>query len=96
MPWSGANLPWNRSAILLQVPSAPGIYVIWRDAVAIYVGETQDLQSRLLEHFKGSNPRITEQQPTTFGFELSHGAARLPRQESLIAELRPLCNQPAS
>ena len=55
MPWSGNHLPWSLSEILFHVPGTSGVYAIWRDDMVVYVGETNDLQRRLLEHFKGSN-----------------------------------------
>jgi hypothetical protein len=88
--WGGNRLPWDLSVILLQVPSASGVYAIWRDRVCIYVGDTQDLLSRLLTQYRGIDPRITREQPTFFGFELLTGVERVTRRESLIAELRPV------
>jgi hypothetical protein len=92
MPWSGNHLPWSLSEILFHVPGTSGVYAIWRQDTVVYVGETNDLQRRLLEHFKGSNPCIGRQNPTSFGFELSTPAARLARHESLVREMRPICN----
>jgi GIY-YIG catalytic domain len=93
MPWMGNHLPWDRSAILLEVTADSGVYAIWRDAACIYVGATYDLQRRLLEHFNGSNPCIIQARPTSFGFELSSGIRRVERQHLLIQELHPICNR---
>jgi len=93
MPWQGRNLLWNRGVILSSVPSASGVYAIWRPNVWIYVGETNDLQRRLLEHFDGDSPCITRAAPTGFGFELVQANTRVARQNALIPELRPTCNQ---
>lgn len=93
MPWTGNDLPWNRSAILLQVPADSGVYAIWRHTTCVYVGATHDLQRRLLEHFNGSNACIIQAQPTSFGFELSSGIRRVDRQSLLFRELSPICNR---
>lgn len=92
MPWTGVNLPWNRATVISRVPAASGVYAIWRPDAWIYVGETTDLLVRLLEHLDGNLPCITQEQPTAFGFELVLGEYRVTRQDSLILELKPLCN----
>lgn len=94
MPWGGKNFNWDRASIINNTPSASGVYAIWRPNQWIYVGETNDLQRRLLEHFDGGNHRITQASPTGFGFELVSGdAARINRQNALILELKPSANQ---
>lgn len=94
MPWAGNRLPWDRSAILLEVPNASGVYALWRLGTWIYVGESYDLQRRLLQHFHGSEPCIVREAPTSFGFELLSPVGRLSRQRALVLELRPICNGP--
>jgi hypothetical protein len=92
MLWAGNRLPWDRSAILLEVPNASGVYALWRHSTWIFVGETYDLQRRLLQHFHGSDPCILRQSPTSFGFELLSPVNRLSRQRALVLELSPICN----
>jgi predicted GIY-YIG superfamily endonuclease len=93
MAWIGNNLPWHLFTILLHVPTASGVYALRRDDVWIYLGETEDLQRRLLEHHNGSDRCIAEQRPTSFGFELSAPATRAARWRELILEFRPVCNR---
>jgi predicted GIY-YIG superfamily endonuclease len=93
MTWAGNTLPWERAAILREVPNASGVYALWRHDTWIYVGETYDLQRRLLEHFHGSEPCIVREGPTSFGFELLTPVTRLERQRALIFELTPVCNR---
>jgi predicted GIY-YIG superfamily endonuclease len=92
VPWAAKQLPWSVSEILFQVPATSGAYVIWRHEVPVYVGETDDLMRRLLEHFKGNNECITREHPTSFGFEVLGAASRVARQAALVTELRPICN----
>jgi predicted GIY-YIG superfamily endonuclease len=92
VPWATKQLPWTLSEILFQAPATSGVYVIWRQEVPVYVGETDDLLRRLLEHFKGSNECITREHPTTFGFEVLSATSRVTRQQSLVLEMRPICN----
>jgi hypothetical protein len=92
MAWQGRNVIWNRGVILASVPHASGVYAIWKPNVWIYIGETEDLQRRLLEHFDGGNPCITQAGPTGCGFELVLPNTRVARQNTLIVECRPVCN----
>lgn len=93
MPWNGQNIAWTRAAIIAGVPHASGVYAIWKPDTWIYVGETNDLQRRLLEHYDGDNACITRQNPTACGYEIVAAASRVARQNILIRELRPVCNQ---
>jgi predicted GIY-YIG superfamily endonuclease len=92
VPWSAKQLSWSLSAILFEVPATSGIYCIWRHEVPVYVGESEDLLRRLLEHFKGGNECIAREHPTSFSFEVVSEASRATRQESLVREMRPICN----
>jgi len=94
MPWQGMNFDWTRASIVANAPNQSGVYFIYRTGQNIYVGETNDLQRRLLEHFDGDNPCIIRAAPQTFGFELSPANARVARQNALIVEYGPTtCNQ---
>jgi excinuclease UvrABC nuclease subunit len=93
----GANsqwFPWNRASILANAPQASGVYAIFNSKNWIYVGESGDIQARLLEHLNGDNLCIIQNLPTGFQFELVAGQAqRVARQNQLIVELKPVCNQ---
>jgi predicted GIY-YIG superfamily endonuclease len=93
MPWTGNNLSWDPFTIYVQAPAASGIYVLRRGDVWIYLGETDDIQHRLLEHYNGHDLCVKEQGPTSFGFELLPARTRVPRLEELIRELSPVCNR---
>lgn len=84
---------YDEASINVAAPQASGVYGIYTDQAWIYVGESNDLRRRLLEHVRGDNPCITRAQATGFVFELSPSAARVARQNQLILELRPSCNQ---
>ena len=43
MPSPGSRFQWDLTTILLEVPSTPGVYSIWRDEVCVYVGDTKEL-----------------------------------------------------
>jgi hypothetical protein len=88
----GGHHPWNREAILKDVPSTSGVYAVWNQNQCIYVGETQDLQRRLLTHLQGDNDCIVRAEPTAFSFEPVAAGLRGARQSALIFQLRPVCS----
>ncbi len=95
MPWQGTpDLPYTRQGILDHAPSAPGVYVISNGSSIIYVGESRDVQARLLAHVSGDNVCITMFTPTAWAYELvAAEEGRAARQVELIRELSPACNQ---
>ena len=88
----GGHHPWNRDAILKSVPATSGVYALWNQNQCIYVGETQDLQRRLLAHLQGDNDCIVRARPTAFSFEPVPAGLRGTRQSALIFQLRPVCS----
>jgi hypothetical protein len=93
MDWQGSDHSWSRASILINAPKASGVYVVWNTNGCIYVGETHDLLSRLLEHH--DNPSACMLQhgpPTAFGFELCSVGIRDKKQSTLTQALRPRCS----
>ena len=92
----GQNYPWfawSADSIRANAPALSGVYAIFNAQEWIYVGESNDIQRRLLEHFNGDNICITTHRPTGFQFELCDAPVRMRRQAELIAQLHPTCNQ---
>jgi hypothetical protein len=81
------------TVILIHVPSAAGVYAIWREETCLYVGEAKDLLSRLVWHHQNM-PAVAGEQPTWFWFETSEWGIvdRIARRDALIAELKPTLN----
>jgi len=97
MPF-GSNEPsfqWTHQSILSYAPTASGVYAISNAQKWIYIGESGDIQARLLEHLNGDNACITRNAPTGFQFEVLSPSQRLARQDQLIVALVPVpvCNQ---
>lgn len=84
---------WTRQSIVANAPNSSGVYAIYNQQRWIYVGESGDIQARLLQHFNGDNACITNSSPTGFQYELSPAAQRVARQDAWIAKLNPICNQ---
>jgi hypothetical protein len=83
---------WSRESILANAPEQSGTYAIYNQAW-IYFGEGESIRARLLAHWNGDNPCITRNQPTGFVFEILPARQRVTRQDALIVQFAPLCNQ---
>ena len=83
---------WSESLIKQKAPQASGVYAIYNRAW-IYVGESNNIQTTLLEHWNGDNACITTAVPTGFMFEVCHQDEQVRRQAALITRFRPRCNQ---
>jgi hypothetical protein len=60
-----------------------------------YIGESNDMLRQLLELFGSPRPCIAQYVRLVFGYELvPTQTQRVARQDRLIRELVPACNQP--
>ena len=76
-----------------HAPPASGVYGLSNARGWIYIGETDNIKARLLEHLQGEDPSIHGTNPTGFSYELCHSYNRVARQNQLIHELHPVCNR---
>jgi predicted GIY-YIG superfamily endonuclease len=74
-------------------PTGSGVYVLSNAEKWIYVGETNSIERRLLEHLNETNTCIKRANPTLFTWEECAARDRASRQDQLILELNPRCNQ---
>lgn len=88
---------FTESGILAYAPKASGVYGIYNSGRWIYVGEAQDIETRLLSHVRRESDQsacIFGNSPTHFVFEQVAGElARKVREQGLIVELSPACNR---
>jgi hypothetical protein len=83
--------PFTREGIESIAAGQRGCYGIFKPGTWIYVGKSDDLQRRLLEHLNGDNLCITLHGPTHFvGLVTADPDAR---EKALILELDPVCNK---
>ncbi|MGH9200033.1 MAG: hypothetical protein ACRD2A_02210 [Vicinamibacterales bacterium] len=92
MPFTRTQaIAFTPSNIRSSVPNVGGVYGIFEAGAWIYVGETEHLQGRLLEHAADLKHEMHRHHPTHFVYELT--TERLPRQNQLIRECAPVCNK---
>jgi len=78
-----------------QLPNSPGVYGITNATQQIiYVGETQDLATRIAQHRADRTHKMHRYAPSLVEFEpITAGeVARKRREQQLIAELNPPAN----
>jgi hypothetical protein len=94
MQWRNrANHPFNRGSVILNAPMQSGVYVLRDQTRWIYVGETNDILARLIQHLDGDNSCIALFRNLTFSYEVLPEVVRGGRLEELIRKFRPICNQ---
>ncbi len=78
-----------------RLPNSPGVYGITNDKrQLIYIGETQDLTTRIAQHQADKMHKMHRYAPALIEFEsITAGeAARKRREQQLIAEYNPPAN----
>ncbi|MGO9576649.1 MAG: hypothetical protein ACLPTQ_20260 [Terriglobales bacterium] len=84
---------FNRASVLANAPNASGVYGIYRQGVWIYVGQSKDIQARLMQYINGENACILRNQPTGFTYDLAPEWQLDALEQGLIVGLNPACNQ---
>jgi len=72
-------------------PDQVGVYGLFKGNTWLYVGKG-DIRQRLLAHLNGDNASITYHAPTHWVDEVIQGDPS-KREQQLILELQPICNQ---
>lgn len=93
-------LDYNENEIKKNVPNSGGVYAITdrpgKIRIWIYVGQSGDMQARLLQHLNGTSHKsecIDSYGPTRCGYEsISSGEQRDRREQELIDKYNPVCN----
>ena len=74
-------------------PTLPGVYGISNAREWIYIGETENIQSALLDHMLKPGTSVMQHKPTGFVYEVCAPEARPTRQDCLVREYEPVCNR---
>ena len=94
MPWTNPGHSFARTNVTAFAPLRSGVYVIYVPSTAwVYVGESGDIQTRLLQHLNESDTCIKRYSPLAFSYEEWPAESRVARQDGWIVELTPVCNQ---
>jgi hypothetical protein len=95
MPIAGgvAGHPWSERSIKTNAPAASGVYAIFNATTWLYVGESDDIRSNLLDHLGGNIPGLAEAAPTGFSHEELGYGERTGRYAYLVKFLTPKCNK---
>jgi excinuclease UvrABC nuclease subunit len=87
---------FTAAGIIASAPRSSGVYGIFNENEWIYVGESADMETRLLEHVRGTSDQsgcILRRKPTGFLCEPCSELTRTLRELVLIRELSPTCNR---
>ena len=93
MAFSGSRYTFSDSSVRVYAPNRSGVCGLSTSATCVYVGESNDIQRRLLEHLSETGTCITRWAPTSFVYERVEPGSRIARQNALIRELQPQCNE---
>lgn len=95
MPWAneGDVHPFDRASIESKASQRSGVYGLFTGETWIYIGESNDIRRRLWEHLDGDNPCIDNHGPSHFKYEIWPEHQRVIRQNQLIQDYRPSCNE---
>jgi hypothetical protein len=80
-------------AVQMYAPITSGVYGISNAHEWIYIGETDNIQNSLLTHLQSLHTSLMKREPTGFVFEVCDQARRSARQDRLVLEYEPTCNQ---
>lgn len=93
---TGFSIPhaFSVGSIRAHAPAASGVYGIANRREWIYIGETDNIQQRLLEHAsESSDSDLLSHAPSGFAYEICGASARAGRQDRLIQQYEPVCNR---
>ncbi len=91
MPFKYDMRPYTREEISSINPDQNGLYGIFRDDKAVYIG-SGDIRERMLAHIDGDNDCITKNTPNQWTGEVSKDDPTKSEGE-LIQEYNPICNK---
>src|SRR5579875_2945810 len=84
---------FTQASIRSNAPAASGVYGLASAREWIFIGETNDIQARLLEHLEETDTELAYRKPSGFVFEMCSASDRTRRQDVLVRQLEPFCNR---
>ncbi|MEO8097734.1 MAG: GIY-YIG nuclease family protein [Acidobacteriota bacterium] len=80
-------------SIRRNAPAVSGVYGISNPRHWLYVGETDNIQASLFAHVTGGGIATEDLAPSGYRYEECSVDERRRRQQRLISELAPVCQQ---
>jgi hypothetical protein len=80
-------------SIRTNAPTGSGLYGISNAREWIFIGETNNIQAKLLDHLQNPETPLMKMRPTGFVFESCEPAGRPARHNRLVLEYEPACNR---
>jgi len=94
MPFTeGSARSFTVESVRKNAPEVSGVYGIANAREWIFIGETSNIQARLMEHLKESDTDLANRRPTGFAFERCSPVERIYRQNALVRQFEPFCNR---
>jgi hypothetical protein len=94
MPFENhSNRAFTAISIDNNAPAESCVYGLSNARRWIYIGESDNLRLRLLDHLRETDTFLNAQMTTGFTYELCTPADRIVRQDRLVLELEPVVNQ---
>ena len=81
-------------SIQKNAPESSGVYGLSNAREWLFIGESDNIRARLLEHRRKIGTVLERQNPMGFTFELCSPSERSARRKALVRELKPRCNRP--
>lgn len=91
MPFPHDMRPYTKARVGKLNPNQNGVYGVFRDSEAIYIG-SGDIRERLLAHLNDDNECITREKPNQWTAIVFSGDPT-KREGELILEYQPVCNK---
>jgi hypothetical protein len=80
-------------AIRNYAPASSGVYGLSNSKQWLYIGESDNIQAALLALLSDSESELMKLEPKGFVLETCDRARRMSRQERLVGEYKPICNE---
>ena len=91
MPWRTQNgYPLSPASVQAHAPVKEGVYGIRSGKTWVYLGQSEDLRRRLMEHLQDLSHPMHRYPKLEFSYETTPTAGDRLRQ--LLMEFRPVCN----
>jgi hypothetical protein len=80
-------------SIRAHAPAMGGVYGISNAREWLYIGQSENIQSTLMNHLQERDSLLVRSSPTGFVYEVSWPERQSERCSRLIREYAPTCNQ---